>query len=139
VTWSAAKYDPSTMTANAPVFQGRQVAIANNLITLSGGGMPHQNPFGFSAKLDKPFITRSAEIFIPIDVWNTAALFFLTTLPAQPGARSEPYYFDLEIAWSIPENAKPAHFRIKAVATNTKPAGVQNPVFSATVEFRVEG
>jgi hypothetical protein len=29
--WSAAKYDPTTLTANKPIFQGRQIAIANNL------------------------------------------------------------------------------------------------------------
>jgi hypothetical protein len=138
VKWSAAKYDPASITANAPIFQGKQVAIANNLITLSGGGVPHQNPISFSATIDKPFITRSAETFIPIDVWNTAALLFLATLPAQPGSRSEPYYFDLEISWSIPDNAKPAHYRVKAVATNSKPAGAQTPAFSATVEFFVE-
>jgi hypothetical protein len=138
VKWSAPKYDPATLTANAVIPHGRQIDIANNIIILSGGGMPHQHPFNFSATVDKPFITRSAETFIPLDVWNTAALFFLATLPDQAGARSEPYYFDLEISWSIPDNAKPARFRVKAIATNSKPAGVQTPVFSATIEFAVE-
>jgi hypothetical protein len=139
VKWSAAKYDPSTVTANSAIFQGRQVTIATNMITLSSpGGIPHQNPFAFSAAINKPFITRSAEIFIPIDVWNTCALFFLATLPPQTGARSEPYFFDLEISWSIPENTKPARYRIKAVATNTKPPGAQSPALIATIEFFVE-
>jgi hypothetical protein len=138
ITWSAAKYDPATIAASAPVFQGRQISVANNVITLSGGGVPHQNPIGFSAAIDKPFITRSAETFIPLDVWNTAAVFFLANLPDQPGSRSEPYYFDLEISWSIPENAKPARFRVMAVATNAKPAGAASPAFSALVEFSVE-
>jgi hypothetical protein len=138
VKWSAAKYDPASLTANASILQGRQIAIANNTITLSGGGVPHQNPFAFSATIEKPFITRSAETFIPLDVWNTAAVYFFATLPDQPGARSEPYYFDLEISWSIPDNAKPTRYRVKAVATNSKPAGVPTPVLSATVEFSVE-
>jgi hypothetical protein len=138
VKWSAAKYDPATITASAPILQGRQIMIANNMITLSGGGIPHQNPLAFSATIEKPFVTRSAETFIPLDVWNTAALFFLSTLPDQPGARSEPYYFDLEISWSIPDNAKPVRYRVKAVATNSKPAGAQTPALSATVEFSVE-
>ena len=94
VKWFAAKYDPATITANAPILQGRQIVIAKNMITLSGGGIPFQNPFAFSATIEKPFITRSAETLIPIDVWDTAALFFFSTLPDQPGARSEPYYFD---------------------------------------------
>lgn len=138
VKWSAAKYDPATITANAPILQGKQVVIATNTITLSGGGMPHLNPLAFASSIEKPFITRSGETFIPLDVWNTAALFFLSTLPDQPGARSEPYYFDLEISWSIPDNAKPARYRIRAIATNSKPAGAQTPAFSATVEFSVE-
>ena len=138
IKWSAAKYDVSTLTANALIFQGHQVAIAINSITLSGGGIPHQNPIGFSAAYNKPFITRSAETFIPLDVWNSGALFFAATLPAQPGSRSEPYYFDLEISWSIPENAKPARYKIKAVATNTKLSGVTSPALMATIEFSVE-
>ena len=74
IKWSAARYDAVALTANAPILQGKQIAIANTLITLSGGGVPHQNPFGFSSTVDKPFITRSSEMFIPLDVWNTAAL-----------------------------------------------------------------
>lgn len=139
VKWSAARYDPATMTANAPILHGRQITIANNLITLNGGGVPFQNPFGFETTIDKPFITRSAETFIPIDVWDTAALFFFSTLPDQTGARSEPYYFDLEISWNIPDNAKPSRHRIKAVATRANSAaGNGSPVFQATVEFFVE-
>lgn len=138
VKWSAVKYDLSTLTANKPIFQGRQIAIATNLITLSApGGIPFQNPIQFSVSIDKPFITRSAEIFIPLDVWNTAALYFLATLPGQAGERSEPYYFDLAISWSIPENAKPARYRIKAVATNTKTSGTE-PEFKASIDFSVE-
>lgn len=139
VRWSAAKYDPATMTANAPILRGRQISIANNLITLNGGGIPHQNPFSFDATIDKPFITRSGETFIPLDVWDTAALFFFSTLPEQPGARSEPYYFDLEISWNIPDNAKPSRYRVKAVATRTNSAPANgSPVLQATIEFSVE-
>ncbi|HEX5845711.1 MAG TPA: hypothetical protein VFY53_05390 [Rhodoplanes sp.] len=138
VKWSAAKYDPSTLTANKSIFQGRQLAIANESITLSApGSIPFQHPFKFSVSVDKPFITRSAEIFIPLDVWNTAALFFLATLPTQIGERSEPYYFDLEISWNIPDNAKPAQYRIRAVATNIKPLA-SGPEFRASIEFSVE-
>jgi hypothetical protein len=139
VKWSVAKYDPTAITANAPLFQGRQIAIANNLIVLSGGGVPFQNPIAFTATIEKPFITRSAETHIPLEVWNTAALFFCSTLPDQIGARSEPYYFDLDVSWSIPENTKPARFRVKAVATNAKPQIPQSPAFVATVEFSVVG
>jgi hypothetical protein len=139
VKWSAAKYDPATMTANATIFQGRQITIANNTITLNGGGMPYQNPFGFESTIDKPFIIRTAETFIPLDVWDTAALFFVSTMPNQAGARSEPYYFDLEISWNIPDNARSSHYRVKAVATRSNAVpGNGSPVFQATVEFFVE-
>jgi hypothetical protein len=138
VKWSATKFDPATMTANAPIFQGRQISTTTNMITLNGGGVPFRLPFSFEAVVDKPFITRSGEAFIPLEVWETAALFFLSTLPDQPGARSEPYYFDLEISWNIPDNAKPARYRIKAVATRANLPGSGSPVFSATVEFAIE-
>lgn len=134
VTWSATRYDPTTLSNNAAIFQGRQIAVTNDLITLfEAGGMPAQNPFRFSAALDKPFITKSAEIFIPLDVWNTAALYFLVNLTGPAGTRSEPYFFDLQISWNIPDNAKPLKYRVKAVATK-----LAAPVFQASVEFSVE-
>jgi hypothetical protein len=55
----------------------------------------------------------------------------------QAGVKSEPYHFDLQIGWSIPENSKPA-YRVKAVATNTKPPTADTPDFSAEIEFSVE-
>ena len=138
VKWSAARYDPATLTANRPIFQGRQVVISNGLIIFSApGGVPFQNPFEFSASVDKPFITKSSETFIPLSVWNTAALFFLASLPTQMGDRSEPYYFDLEISWNIPSNAPPARYRIKAVATNLKSSS-GSPEFQASIDFSVE-
>lgn len=134
VAWSATKYDPATLTNNAAIMQGRQVSIANNLITLSApGGVPFQNPLRFTASTDKPFITKSAETFIPLDVWNTAALYFLVNLTGPAGTRSEPYFFDLQISWNIPDNAKPLRHRVKAVATK-----LAAPVFQASVEFSVE-
>jgi hypothetical protein len=137
VKWSAAKYDPTTLTANKPIFDGRHVDVADHQITLSEpGGVPFQHEFRFSGSIDKPFITKTAETFIPLDIWNTAALYFLATLSPQIGARSEPYYFDLEITWNIPANAKPARYRVKAIATNiTDPDG---PVFRASVDFSVQ-
>ena len=136
IKWSALKYDPNTLTATAPIFQGHQVQIANDRITLYGGGVPYTHPFSFSATVEKPFITKTGEIFIPIDVWETAALYFVSTMPSQNGATSEPYYFDLEISWSIPDNAKPAKYRVKAIATNTVNAHAM--AYSAVVEFSVE-
>lgn len=136
--WSASKYDSATMTNNRPIFQGRQVSVANNLIIFSApGGVSFQSPFEFSSIIEKPFLTRTGETFIPLNVWNTAALFFVSTLPAQTGSISDAYYFDLEVSWSIPENAKPANYRIKAIATNTKQAGIP-PEFKADVDFFVE-
>lgn len=138
VKWSATKYDPSSLIANKPIFQNRQVTVANNQVTLSAaGGVPFQHPFEFTASINKPFITRSGEIFIPLDVWNTGALFFVSTLSDQIGGRSEPYYFDLEITWNIPDNARPARYRVKAIATNiAQPSAT--PIFKASIDFSVE-
>jgi hypothetical protein len=124
IKWSAPKYDMATIAGTAAIFQGeRQIHFDNDKFTLSGPpGAPNgQNGIAFSATLEKPFITRSAETFIPLDVWDSAALFFVSTTPPQLGAKSEPYYFDVQIEWSIPENSRPSKFRVKAVATNTKP------------------
>jgi hypothetical protein len=138
VKWSATKYDPAALIANRAIFNGRQISISNGMVTLSmAGGVPFRTPFEFSSDVDKPFITRSTEIFIPLSVWNTAALFFLATLPMQAGARSEPYYFDLEISWNIPSNATPSHFRVKAVATDIKQPSTP-PEFQASIDFSVE-
>jgi hypothetical protein len=116
------------------------IQINQDAFVLNGApnAFPGNNPISFSSTNEMPFITRSAETFLPLDVWNTAALYFVATLSPQVGSKSEPYYFDLEITWSIPEGAKPARFRVKAVATNTRPQGVASPVFSAVVEFTVE-
>jgi len=140
ITWSAPKYDLTAVTSsNASNLDGHQVTISQDNFVLATPGMANgNNPFSFSVTIEKPFITRSAETFIPLSVWNTAALYFISTLPSEPGGRSEAYYFDLAIAWSIPENGKPSRFRIKAVATNTKPAGATSPFLSATIEFLVE-
>lgn len=40
VRWSAPKYDPTTLTANAPRLQGRHIQITDQQITLSGGEYP---------------------------------------------------------------------------------------------------
>jgi hypothetical protein len=139
IKWSAPKYVPTTLANNAPIFSGRQIEFSNNSFLLGAPNTsPGKNPIAFSGTMEKPFITRSSETFIPIDVWNTAAVYFLATLPAEAASKSEPYYFNLEITWSIPENSKPVRFRVKAVASNTKPSGVDIPFFSATVEFSVE-
>lgn len=140
IKWTAARYDLSAVTANKPVFHGRRIDIGNDSFTLaSPGAVPFTHPFSFSAVLEKPFITRTAETFIPLNVWNTAALYFLVSLPQKVGSRSDPYYFDLSIAWNIPENAKPARYRVKAVATRLGSADDDPPsVLSASIAFTVE-
>ncbi|MGY4437052.1 hypothetical protein ACVWWO_009529 [Bradyrhizobium sp. F1.13.1] len=134
IKWSAAKYDASALVAAAPIFQGHQVQLNGDQLTLWGGGVPFVQPFSFYGTVEKPFVTRSGEVFLPLNVWNTAALFFVATLPTQAGSRSEPYYFDLEILWNIPENSKPARYRVKAVATKSPGTAL----FSATIEFSIE-
>jgi hypothetical protein len=136
LVWSAAKYDPTALIANKPIFQGRQIDITTDYVTMSGPTNSSRNLFKFSAEQEKPFITKSTEIWLPIEVWDTGALFFLATLPPEVGGRSEPYYFDLQITWNIPANTNPARYRIKAVATNATPPG--GPAMIATIDFTVE-
>jgi hypothetical protein len=53
-----------------------------------------------------PFIARENNVFIP-HVWENAALFFIATLPNEPGARSPPFFFDAQVSWNIPEGGQP--------------------------------
>ncbi len=73
--------------------------------------------------------------FPPLNVWNEAALFFLSTLPDTPGAKADPFYFVALISWNIPDNGKPSEFRVKAVATNTRLPSMAAGIFNATLDF----
>lgn len=75
--------------------------------------------------------------WIPAEVWIQALLFFLATLPDDPGARSPPLIFDVVVKWNIPENSKPAKFRVKAIAINGNVASVAKPALTAYVELQV--
>jgi hypothetical protein len=136
--WSAKRYEAAQFVANAPQFQGKQLVVQDGNLTIAKPNTaPAINPFEFSASTNLAFVTRSAEPFIPLQVWNTAALQLIGTTPAELNGKSEPYFFDLVVSWNIPEGGQPDRFRIKVVATNTKPAG-SNAEYVGAIEFSVE-
>ena len=140
IDWQAVKYDPVSLIANNSIFQTSQASFDSNSLVLSTpGGMSFQHPFEFSASLEKPFITpnRPAEIFLPLSIWNTAALFLISDLPVKSGERSQPYYFDLKLSWALPEGGKTQEFRVKATATSLTDLNA-GPPFRALVEFSIE-
>jgi hypothetical protein len=125
---------------SSPRFKTHRTNLTENRVTFgpeSGPGAFFEHSLQWSATLPLPFISRENDVFIPLDVWHNAALFFIATLPDDPGARSAPFFFDVQVSWNIPEGGRPRLFRVQAIAVNSKPPGVTTPVFLATVEISV--
>jgi hypothetical protein len=142
VRWAAPPYEIRAVLDSSNRFQSQSFFLEENQLTLLPkpgvvGGTPFTHPLDWSASLQVPFITREIDTFIPISVWETAAIFFIGTMPDQPNAHSEPYFFDVEVKWNIPESSQPRLFRIKATAVNAKAPGVSTPDFLAKIEFEV--
>jgi hypothetical protein len=55
----------------------------------------------------------------------------------KPNAISEPFFFDVQIRWNIPQDAEPQRFRVKAVARNEKLSGTTSPVFLAKIDLEI--
>jgi hypothetical protein len=134
VKWSARPHDEAAVLAASdrlkplkPQFASRRLNLGNTIYNLQP-----------STTVPMPFITRTSETFPPLDVWNEAAMFFVATLPDTPGSKSDPFSFDVSITWNIPDGAKPAKFRVKAVATNAKLPSTPADTLVATVDFSVE-
>jgi hypothetical protein len=138
--WTAAKYDPSAVISSAARFKHATTNIVGDSELListpnTGGG---QNSFAFSASTSAAFITKQADAFIPLNIWNAAAIRFVETTPDQANGKSEPYIFELSISWNIPENTKPERFRITATATNIKTSNSTPPELMAAIDFAVK-
>src|SRR5205085_1587655 len=82
------------------------------------------------------FLGKRVESWIPAEIWTQALLFFLATIPDDPGSRSPPVVFDVVVKWNIPENDNPAKFRVEATAINGNVATVLKPALTAYVELR---
>ena len=140
IKWAVAPYEIKALIKSSDKFKAHRVTLENNQITLgpkSGPGTPFIHPLEWSASIQVPFITRETETFIPLSVWEQAALFFIATMSDEPTARSAPFFFDVQVKWNIPEGGEPQHFRVKAVAINAKPPVVTTPTFLANIKFEV--
>lgn len=140
LTWSAVPYDVATLVASNHNLDGIKFKLNGPYLTMeSENNVAFRHQFSFKSKVPLNFITKSADIFIPFDIWNTAALFFIATLPTERGSHSNPYFFDLNISWNIPDgNTRAARFRLKATATNTKQVSVATKDVSASIEITTE-
>jgi hypothetical protein len=130
----------SALIDSSPRLKAHQVTLdGKNKILLQPktGGRGWIHELEWSVSLPLPFITRETPTFIPLSVWNHAALFFLATLPDEPAARSKPFLFDAQIKWNLPEGGEPKQFRVSVVAINAKPAGVTTPELLANIEIAV--
>jgi hypothetical protein len=141
VRWAAAPYEIRSVLDSSNRFQSQDFLLEDNQITFLPKpgvvGTPFAHPLEWSASLQVPFITRETDTFIPISVWETAAIFFIGTMSNQPNASSEPYFFDVEVKWNIPEGNQSRLFRMKATAVNAKAPGVSEPDFLAQIAFEV--
>jgi hypothetical protein len=138
--WTATKYFPSEVVSSAQRFKNAKVELVSGsqlMINTPNTGTG-QTPFEFSASTSVAFITKTAEIFIPLNVFNAAAIYFVATMPDQPGAKSQPYVFELSISWNIPDNTRPERFRVTATATNIKATSAATPEFVAALDFAVQ-
>jgi hypothetical protein len=138
--WTATKYDSTVLISSPPRFKTATVNIIGDseLFIQTPNMGSAQNSFAFAISTSVAFITKSAEISIPLNVWNAAAIQFVGSMPDQANAKSEPYVFELSISWNIPDNAKPDRFRISATATNIKLSNAATPEVVAAIDFAVQ-
>jgi hypothetical protein len=84
------------------------------------------------------FLGKRVESWIPIGLWNQVLVYFVATLPEEVGGRSPPVVFTATVKWNIPEGAKPARFRVSAVAANANTPGVETPKLTAYISYTAE-
>lgn len=138
IKWGVTPYDRNSLISSSKRLKDVKIILEQNRITCapnSGAGTPFIHDVEWSGSLQLPFLTRNVETFIPLQVWQNAALFFIATMPNEPEAKSEPFYFDVQINWNIPEGGDPKRFRIRAIAHNAKLAGSASPAFLAKIEL----
>jgi hypothetical protein len=140
IRWGVTPYAREALVSSSVRLKDVNVVLEPNRILLapkSGSGTPFLHDVQWSNSLQLPFITRDTETYIPLTIWENAALFFIATMPEAPDATSEPFYFDVQISWNIPEDGKPKSFRVKSVAHNAKLAGATAPVFLAKIALEI--
>jgi hypothetical protein len=124
IRWSTTPFEIKALIDSSPRFKAHKSILEENRVTFgpaSGPGNFFQHPILWSMTVPLPFITRENNVFIPLDVWENAALFFIATLSDELNPRSAP----------------PRVFRVKVVAVNAKPPGVTTPEFLANIEISV--
>lgn len=141
-TWSIAPIDNAEIikgsdrlkaTCNASINENTVAFFAKQPIT-APVGIPFKFPVSFKQTVPIPFLSKRVETFIPYNVWSEAILFFIATLPPEPGSRSQPIAFEVSLDWNIPEGNKTSRFKVTAVATNTTLAN-SKPSLSASIEL----
>ncbi len=140
IKWGVTPHEVQALVDSSHRFNDHTVRVEPNRLTFgpkTGSGTPFIHPLQWSVSLPIPFITRETAVYIPIDVWEHAALFFIATLSDEPHSKSKPFFFDAQVSWNIPEGGPPKRFRVKAIAENAKVSGISSPKFLATIEIEV--
>lgn len=145
ITWSLDRFDMKAIADSSSRLSHHRMVIENQIVTI-GPKLPITTPVGLPMQFTPTFkqsvppiafLGKHVDSWIPAEVWMQALLFFVATLPDEPGSKSPPLSFDVEVKWNIPENNKPAKFRVEAVAVNGNVAGVPKPALTAYVQLRL--
>jgi hypothetical protein len=85
-----------------------------------------------------PFIARDAEVEIPYDLLYYVALYFITTLPDQPGKQAPPVTADIVVKWAIPAGDKISRHRLMFNAVTAQSSETTGPFLLATIALSSE-
>jgi hypothetical protein len=83
-------------------------------------------------------LAKEAEIYLPIQLWPLAGLYFVNEMPDKVGATTPPYLFFVSVTWKVPEGNNKLDYRVKMTATNSKRTNVATPYIVSRLNFSVE-
>jgi len=140
IKWGVTPFDREAMVKSAPRLSDVEATFPDKdqlLLRPKAGGQSFVHEFTWATSLPLPFIGRETQTYIPLHIWQNASLFFLATTPDRPDAVSEPFYFDAQVSWNIPDGGAPVRFRVAARARNVGLPTPGAPKFLAKIELSV--
>jgi hypothetical protein len=146
IAWEISQYDVKSLVESSARLKNYDVTFTQDSI-LIGPRSPIAMPTGLPTRYNKifrqnvpplAFLGKRVESWIPAGLWTQAMIYFLATLPEQPGGQSPPVIFTVTAKWNIPENGKPARFKVTAIAANANTPGLETPKLSASVSLSAE-
>jgi hypothetical protein len=92
-----------------------------------------------SEELKIPSIAREVDTPLPMSLYPFAALYLVAKIPDRVGGISEPFIFFVSVGWNFPVGAKEHEYRVKVMATNSRPSGISTgPEVAGFLNFEIE-